>query len=102
MKRKSKRAKACDISPAVRRAVAERDGGLCILCGRVGIPNAHFISRAAGGLGVEENIFTACPECHRAYDQSGARPMLRERIRDYLSSVYDDWTESALYYKKGM
>jgi len=102
MRKKSKRAKACDIPAKVRRIVYERDNGLCILCGRTGVPNAHFISRAAGGLGIPENIFTACPECHHAYDTTAARPTLRERLKNYLKNLYDGWSEAAFYYRKGI
>lgn len=101
MQRKSRRAKACDISPHTRAEVAERDGGLCVLCGRMGSPNAHFIPRSAGGLGIARNIVTLCHDCHRRYDQTANRPHLRRLIRAYLQSVYADWNENDLYYGKG-
>lgn len=54
---KSKRSKATDIPQKVKQAVWERDGGRCVVCGccRNVMPNAHFISRSKGGLGIEEN-----------------------------------------------
>lgn len=97
---KNKMSKACDISRAVRQAVEERDGGLCVVCERRGIPNAHYICRAHGGKGVEENIVTLCLECHYAYDQTAERPLYREIIRSYLQDQYFDWDESKLVYKK--
>ena len=100
MIRKSKRAKACDITPQVRREVSERDGGICILCGKLGEPNAHFIPRSAGGLGVAENIVTLCYGCHTRYDQTPERPYIREFLRGYLKSKYPGWVEKALYYTK--
>ena len=57
----SKRSKACDISPKVRQIVYDRDGGCCIICGKQGIPNAHYISRAHGGLGVRTKYSYALP-----------------------------------------
>ena len=61
-----RRTKALQIPPAVKRAVHDRDGGLCILCGRPGDPVAHYISRAQGGLGIAENVVTLCGGCHTA------------------------------------
>lgn len=65
------------------------------------MPNAHFIARSQGGLGIEENIITLCPECHRLYDNSPMRRSIREELRRYLKSKYKDWDEKKLYYKKG-
>ena len=103
----SKRAKACDISPNVKKRVWERDKGLCIICGcPCAAPNAHYISRANGGLGIEENIVTLCTEfgngCHRQYD-FGPREVREEigsRIRDYLISHYPGWDEQNIIYRK--
>ena len=55
---KSRRSKATDIPQKVKQAVWERDGGRCVICGNTHnvMPNAHFISRANGGLGIEENV----------------------------------------------
>ena len=73
--RKSKQAKACDIPARVKREVWERDQGRCVLCGASvnTAPNAHYISRAHGGLGIPENIVTLCTgfgpgSCHDRYD----------------------------------
>jgi hypothetical protein len=87
------------ISKSVKTAVAERDGGLCVICKRVGFPNAHYINRAQGGLGIEENIVSLCSECHRAYDGRD-RGMLGALIREYLMSKYRDWDERKLVYHK--
>ena len=88
------------IRPEVKRAVYERDGGRCILCGKRGLPNAHFIGRAHGGLGIEENIITLCRECHDRYDNSADRKVIREILREYLKSKYPEWDESKLNYHK--
>lgn len=98
----SRRAKACDITKQVKEAVFERDNGLCILCGRPGKPNAHFIPRSSNGLGIEQNIITLCTECHRDFDNTPRRKNLRTVIATYLKCCYPDWDETKLYYRKGM
>ena len=97
----NKRTQALNINRETRMAVYERDNGCCVLCGRPGNPEAHYISRAHGGLGIEENILTLCRPCHRRYDQTIERDAIREILRDYLMSKYPDWDESKLIYKKG-
>lgn len=96
-----KRTKSLQILPAVKRAVHDRDGGCCILCGRPGDPTAHYISRAQGGLGIEENVVTLCGGCHRRYDQTADRAWMRDRIAAYLRTQYPDWEEGNLVYHKG-
>ena len=97
---KSKRSKACDISPKVRQVVYERDGGLCVYCGKQGIPNAHYIPRGQGGLGIEENIVTLCPDCHHLYDNGGMREEYGKQIKEYLQSQYENWDSMNLKYDK--
>lgn len=100
---KNKRSKACNITPKVKAAVWERDHHRCILCGNAAaMPNAHYIPRSQGGLGVEENIATLCCNCHRQYDQTTQRKALGEEIRDYLKSKYKDWDESKLVYRRDL
>lgn len=99
---KSKRSKACDISQKVKQTVWERDNHCCIVCGNpYAMPNAHYISRAHGGLGIEQNIVTLCQNCHFAYDNSAQRPYLKKYIKEYLQKVYgEEWKEENLIYKK--
>ena len=97
---KSKRAKALDISQAVKAAVYERDGGRCVLCGRPGAPNAHFIPRSQGGLGIEENVVTLCIECHNRYDNGAFRAQTEAELEAYLRGLYPDWSREKLYYRK--
>ena len=105
------RTEALAIPRAVKEAVAARDSvegwPCCILCGRpaptsspLAFSCAHYISRAQGGLGIEENILTLCPECHRQYD-GVERNELRPILRRYLRESYENWEESELTYKKG-
>ena len=107
---KSRRAKATDISQKVKKIVWERDGGRCVVCGNSYnvMPNAHYVSRANGGLGVEENIVTLCTEltqnqCHRKYDfgSKAEREIIGQQIENYLKSKYSDWNKLKLTYKKG-
>lgn len=104
------RTDALSIPRKVKQRVAWRDsvGGwpCCILCGRpapswntLAYSCAHYISRAQGGLGIEENIVTLCPSCHGDYDGYG-RKELRPVLRRYLREQYDDWNEEDLIYKK--
>ena len=100
---KSRRTKALEIPPAVKAAVWERDNERCVICERwvpVFFANAHFVAKSQNGLGVEQNILTLCDDCHRTFDNTVERPILREALRRYLMSKYPDWDESKLYYKK--
>lgn len=90
------------IPKAVKEKVWARDMGHCVWCGSPdAAPNAHYIPRAEGGLGVEENILTLCAPCHRSYDQGTNRASMRIYFRQYLKSIYPGWSESNLVYKKG-
>ena len=106
---KTKRSQACDISQAVKEKVWERDNGKCVVCGNNYnvMPNAHFISRANGGLGIEENIVTLCTnftnnKCHYKYDNGTRqeRECIGGIIENYLKSKYPNWDKEKLYYKK--
>ena len=103
--------KARDFDQNAKTAISERDSidgwPCCINCGRpapqgrpTAFSNAHFISRAQGGLGIPENGLTLCHECHRKYDQTTARKEMREFFREYLKSKYQDLDESKLYYRR--
>ena len=108
--RSSKRSKACDITKRVKDIVWERDGGRCIICGStIAMPNAHYIPRSKGGLGIEQNVVTLCTNvsknmCHYRYDFGNReeKDEIRRRIREYLKGKYADWDEDKLYYRKGM
>lgn len=102
--------KARDFSRSVKIAIAERDSidgwPCCVFCGvaapsELAYSNAHYIARSQGGLGVERNGLTLCPICHRKYDQTTARMEMRGFFREYLKEHYEDWSEDALYYRKG-
>ena len=103
--------KARDFDRKAKIAISERDSidgwPCCVYCGAaapapLAWSNAHFISRAQGGLGIPENGLTLCPECHRKYDQTTARDKMRQFFREYLRMSYYDWNEEDLVYRKGM
>lgn len=92
---------ATRISNTTWRRVYERDGGRCVLCGApAALQCAHYIGRAQGGLGREDNLVLLCADCHREYDQSAARAEIRDELRDYLRGRYADWDEEELTYRK--
>lgn len=106
---KTKRSKATDIPMSVKQKVWERDKGRCVVCGNNYnvMPNAHYISRAKGGLGIEENIVTLCTnftinKCHYKYDNGTEEEHERigNKIEQYLQSKYPDWNKDDLFYKK--
>lgn len=97
-----KRTKACSIKAAVKKRVEERDGHCCIFCGRPGRGEAHVISRAHGGLGVEQNLITICRECHFLLDDTVSRALMLEMAIQHLKNFYPDWSADAVIYKKGI
>lgn len=96
----NRRATACAIKSEVRKAVEKRDGGLCIFCKRPGRGEAHFISRAHGGLGIEENILTVCRSCHDMMDNSTERRVMLQIAEAYLRENYRNWNKKDLVYDK--
>lgn len=103
--------KARDFDRKAKEAISERDSidgwPCCVWCGlaapaTLAWSNAHFISRAQGGLGIPENGLTLCPECHRRYDHSTQRQEMRRFFRVYLKLKYQDWNEDGLIYRKGV
>ena len=97
----SKRSKACDISPAVRREVVERDDCQCIVCGsNQYLQIAHYVSRGRLGLGIPKNLGVMCIRCHMAFDNGKRHNEIKEIFQEYLKSHYPDWDEKDLVYKK--
>ena len=97
-----KRTRALAIKPEVKKKVEERDHHQCIFCGRPGRGEAHVISRAHGGLGVEQNLVTVCRECHFGMDDTVSRSFFLELAEQHLRSFYPDLTPDAVTYKKGI
>lgn len=95
-----KRTRACAIIKKTKLRVYERDKGRCIFCGAPGLPEAHYIPRSHGGLGIPENIVTACRPCHDKMDNSTDRQQMLQVAADYLKRLYPDWNEQSLVYDK--
>lgn len=95
----SKRSNACDISKKVKEKVLDRDE-YCILCGRPGLPNSHYIPRSQLGLGIEQNIVTMCSECHDKWHTSGEQSLMAEKVREYLEKHYPGFSDQDRIYKK--
>lgn len=97
----SKRSKACDISQKVKQKVWDRDRHQCIICGNpYAMPNAHYIRRSQGGLGIEQNVVTLCQKCHNDFDNGNKRVSIGYKVEWYLKSYYDNWNTEELIYKK--
>ena len=88
----------------MKEKVWKRDRGKCIFCHNpvdVFFANAHFIPRSAGGLGIEENIFTACEQCHHEQDNGKNTKEHDQKAKKYLKSIYGSkWKVENLIYKK--
>ena len=100
---KHKRTKAVEITMKTKEIVWNRDDKQCIFCKRyvpIDCANAHYIKRSQGGLGIEQNIFTACCDCHWKEDFGQEQLEYRELAKKYLESKYESWDEKDLYYDK--
>lgn len=101
--KKHKRTKFTDIDKKTKMEVWQRDKGKCIFCDckvEWNFANAHYIPRSHGGLGIEENIFTACAKCHNEQDNGLNSKEYTEKAKYYLKSKYKNWNEQNLIYKK--
>lgn len=99
----SKRSKACEITKKVKEKVWKRDNEHCVICGKwvpVNCANAHYIKRSQGGLGIEQNIVTMCPECHYEEDFGQDTQLYEDKIKTYLKQKHKDWKEENLYFRK--
>lgn len=102
--KKHKLTKATDIPSKVKQRVWERDKGRCVICGNTYnvMPNAHYVRRSKGGMGIEQNIFTACTDltenkCHSNFDRFGIG---KEKVITHFKKNYENWNEEDLKYKK--
>ena len=95
-----KRTKATSIPTEVRKRVEERDGQKCLVCGRQGQGFCHYVPRSQGGLGIEQNLVTLCPDCHREMDNGMNGPMLRAICEAYLREKYIGWSREKVIYDK--
>lgn len=103
-KPKQTRTKACDIPTKLKEIVWQRDDGRCIFCHKAvpkGCANAHLVKRSQGGLGIEQNIFTACEKCHHEEDNGKNTKEYEKKAERYLKLIYGaKWNRKNLVYKK--
>lgn len=85
----SKRTKAVDVDAKTRAEVLARDMHRCIFCKRSSaLTMAHVIPRSAGGLGIKENLVTACSVCHWKMDNTGERETLLAYAQKHLDRLH--------------
>jgi hypothetical protein len=53
-------------------------------------------------MGVEENVVTLCPECHREADEGKTAKEKQAQIVAYISRCYPGWSREAVTYRKGV
>lgn len=93
--------KATAIPAAVKKEVWQRDFCRCVLCHSINAgPHCHFVRRSQGGLGIPENIWTGCQICHDEFDSEATDGPMHERLREYFRTLYPDWDEKNLKYRK--
>lgn len=101
--KKKARTIATSISKSVKEKVWERDNHKCIFCHKnvpVECACCHYVRRSQGGMGIEENIFTACNDCHKEHDEGVNQLKMQEKSEKYLASKYPNWNIENLIYKK--
>lgn len=93
----SRRTRALQFRPDVKRKIIERDHG-CIFCQIGFYMNAsadfqykqldimHIVNRSQGGLGIEQNGVTGCRYHHQLLDNGskGLRPDMISYIEEYM------------------
>ncbi len=98
-----KRPQAVSIRKQVKLIVWERDNRQCIFC-HTPVPwnlaNSHFIKRSHGGLGIPENLFCNCLECHNKFDNTINRKWMLPIAKNHLMKHYKNWNKNKLIYKK--
>lgn len=111
----SRQARAREFPPSVRAKIKKRDNGECIFCRmdyrmdreewwfEMQIKQyMHYIPRAHGGLGIEQNGAVGCQYHHHMMDNGnqGNREEMLAMFRDYLKGIYPEWEEGKLVYDK--
>ena len=95
--------KATAIKKEVKQIVWERDKHRCIYCGKyvpVECACSHFIKRSHLGLGIEQNIVTACHNCHYNYDFRDFNKEMYKYTWNYLTKLYGALDKEKLVYHK--
>ena len=109
----SKRTNALRFPPRTILQMKARDGG-CIFCqmgyhmpegsdaGPYLLQAMHYIGRAQGGLGIEQNGAMGCIWHHQLMDNGnqGLHDEMQNLMADYLRSKYKDWDTIRKTYNK--
>lgn len=67
----------------VRKQAAERDNGLCVLCGQPANDVHHVIFRSHGGQDELSNVVCLCRQCHEM--AHGAHAIeVREKLIEHM------------------
>ena len=102
--KKHKQTKATEIPKWVKEVVWKRDKHKCIFCHRfvsVEYSCCHLIPRGLGGLGIPENIYTGCSDCHREQDNGMNTKLYDKKVENYLKGIYGaNWNKENLIYNK--
>ncbi len=102
--KKHRQTKATEIAKWVKEIVWERDKHRCIFCHKqvpLECACCHFIPRSAGGLGIPENIYTGCSNCHQEQDNGLNTKEYDLKVENHLKGIYGaNWDKSKLIYKK--
>jgi hypothetical protein len=88
-RRHSKKARAKEFSPEIRRIVWERSGGMCERCHARRIAHLHHaVYRSQGGTGEIANAIGLCIPCHEAAHASReVREWCVARAKELAASV---------------
>jgi hypothetical protein len=61
---------------------------------------AHLVGRAHSGLGIKENLYTACMLCHHKVDNGLNIIEESQKGREYLENLYPNFTDEQRKYNK--
>lgn len=109
----STRTKAVSITKEVKERVWQRQNGRSLFAPYLPITIeeccCHYLSRSAGGLGIEENIFGCVQRSYRnehmMYDgqikplTNLTRDEMKQVVRNHLIFNYPNWKEEDLLYR---
>jgi 5-methylcytosine-specific restriction endonuclease McrA len=92
-RRVPKRKERGRIKPETYHKVYERDGGVCVICGRgIDLEMHHVIYRSRGGSGEEHNLVLLCKKHHQAAHRNSE---VRYRLEEHMRRLYPEhWKES--------
>lgn len=75
-------------SQELSKAIRERDGWQCYICGReTNLHVHHIIPRAEGGLDIPENLVTLCGGCHRSIEAGDVENAIFKCVQRAIMNV---------------